>query len=33
MEKTISGTEDAIEEIDILGKENVKPNKFLTQNI
>ena len=29
----MSGVEDIIEEIDTLVKENVKSNKFLTQNM
>ena len=33
IEERISGTEDSIEEIDSLVKENTKSNKFLTQNI
>ena len=33
MEERISGVEDAIENIDSLVKENVRSNKFLTQNI
>ena len=33
MEEGISGVGDTIEEIDSLVKENVKSNKFLTQNI
>ena len=33
MEDRISGTEDMIEEIDSLVKENINSNKFLTQNI
>ena len=33
MEERISGTEDAIEEIDTSVKESVKSKRFLTQNI
>ena len=33
IEERISGTEDSIEEIDSLIKENSKSNKFLTENI
>ena len=33
MEERISGVEETIEEIDSSVKENVKSNKFLTQNI
>ena len=33
MEERISGVKDMIEEIDSSVKENVKSNKFLTQNI
>ncbi|EGV99742.1 Putative transposase element L1Md-A101/L1Md-A102/L1Md-A2 [Cricetulus griseus] len=33
MEKRISGVEDTIEEVDSSVKENIKSNKFLTQNI
>ena len=33
MKEKISGTEDTIEEIESLVKENVNSNKFLTQNI
>ena len=33
MEERMSESEDTIEEIDSLVKENVKSNKLLTQNI
>ena len=33
MEERISGVKDTIEEIDSLVKDNVKSNKFLTENI
>ena len=33
MEERISGIEDTIEEIDSSAKENIKSNKFLTENI
>ena len=33
IEEIISGIEDTIESIDSLVKENIKSNKFLTQNI
>ena len=33
MEERISGVEDTIEETDSLVKENIKSNKFLTQDI
>ena len=33
IEERISGIEDTIEEIDSLIKENIKSNKFLSQNI
>ena len=33
MEERISGIDDSIEKIDILVKENIKSQEFLTQNI